>query len=82
MLVLSKLLFLESNKLPRLFLATAYVLVLSKLFCLVRQSLLDILFQAIDTRIFFLLRNLDFAVYLYPQIMHCFEFQTTRVLFY
>jgi hypothetical protein len=46
MLVLSKLLFLESNKLPRLFLATAYVLVLSKLFCLVRQSLLDILFQA------------------------------------
>jgi hypothetical protein len=46
MLVLSKLLFLASNKLTSLFLATTYVLVLSKLFCLVRQSSLDILFQA------------------------------------
>jgi hypothetical protein len=46
MLVLSKLLFLASKKLPRLFLAATYVLVLSKLFCLVRQILLDILYQA------------------------------------
>jgi hypothetical protein len=48
MLVLSKLLFLASNELPRLVLATTYVLVLSKLFSLVRQSLLDILFQAMS----------------------------------
>ena len=37
MLVLSKLLFLASNIFPRLFLATTYVLVLSKHFCLARQ---------------------------------------------
>ena len=48
MLVLSNLFFLASKKLPRLFLATTCILVLSKLFCLVRKGLLDILFQAMS----------------------------------